>query len=48
MLLGNIGRSQEWQVQRGACCGIQRAREDKAQRSQLVAGAWRAQVHGVD
>ena len=27
---------------------IQRAREDKASLSQLVAGAWKAQVHGVD
>ena len=27
---------------------IRKAREDKAPRSQLVTGAWRAQVHGVD
>ena len=27
---------------------IRRAREDKVSSSQLVAGAWRAQVHGVD
>ena len=27
---------------------IRRVREDKAWRSQLVAGAWRARVHGVD
>ena len=26
---------------------IQKAREDKIPRSQLVAGAWSAQVHGV-
>ena len=32
----------------GLNCGIQKVREDKALRSQLVAGAWRAQVHGVD
>ena len=32
----------------GLNCMIQRAREDKASSSQLVAGAWRAQVHGVD
>ena len=29
-------------------CVIQRAKEDKASSSQLVARAWRAQVHGVD
>ena len=28
--------------------GIRKARKDKVPRSQLVAGAWRAQVHGVD
>ena len=27
-------------------CVIQRVKEDKALSSQLVAGAWRAQVHG--
>ena len=32
----------------GLNCVIQRAREGKASSSQLVAGAWRAQVHGVD
>ena len=29
-------------------CGFRKAREDKAPRSQLVARAWRAQVHGVN
>ena len=29
-------------------CGIRKAREDKVPRSQLVARAWRAQVHGVN
>ena len=29
-------------------CRIRKVREDKAPRSQLVAGAWRVQVHGVD
>ena len=29
-------------------CVIQRVREDKASLSQLVAGVWRTQVHGVD
>ena len=32
----------------GLNCMIWRAREDKAWRSQLVVGAWRARVHGVD
>ena len=32
----------------GLNCVIWRAREDKAWRSQSVAGAWRARVHGVD
>ena len=32
----------------GLNCVIRRAREDKASLSKLVAGAWRAQVHGVD
>ena len=32
----------------GLNCEIWNVREDKAPRSQLVAGAWRAQVHGVD
>ena len=32
----------------GLNCGIWKGREDKAPRSQLVVGAWRAQVHGVD
>ena len=32
----------------GLNCMIQRAREDKASPSQLVARAWKAQVYGVD
>ena len=32
----------------GLNCVIWRAREDKVSSSQLVAGAWKAQVHGVD
>ena len=32
----------------GLNCVIQKAREDKVSSSQLVARAWRAQVHGVD
>ena len=32
----------------GLNCEIRKTREDKAPRSQLVAGAWRAQVHGVN
>jgi len=31
----------------GLNCVVQRARKDKTWQSQLVAGAWRAQVHGV-
>ena len=29
-------------------CEIWKVRKDKAPRSQLVVGAWRAQLHGVD
>ena len=32
----------------GLNCGIQKASEDKTLRSSFVAGAWRAQVHGVN
>ena len=32
----------------GLNCGFQKTREDKAPRSQLVAGVSRTQVHGVD
>ena len=32
----------------GLNCVIRRAREDKASSNQLVAEAWRAQVHGID
>ena len=32
----------------GHITGSGKAREDKVSRSQLVAGAWRAQVHWVD
>ena len=32
----------------GLNCGIWKAKEDKTPRSPLVAGAWRAQVYGVD
>ena len=32
----------------GLNCRIQKASEDMTPRSPLVAGAWRAQVHGVD
>ena len=31
----------------GLNCGIRKASEDKTSRSPLVAGAWRAQVHGI-
>ena len=32
----------------GLNCEIRKSREDKALRSQLEAGVWRVQVHGVD
>ena len=32
----------------GMNCVIRRVREDKASSSQLVVGAWKSQVHGVD
>ena len=32
----------------GLNCVIRKAREDKVSSSQLVAGDWRAQVHGID
>ena len=47
-LLGNIGRSQGWQMQHGACCEIQRAGQDTIPRSLVGVGAWRAQVHRVN
>ena len=47
-MLGSIERSHSLTDVIGLNCGIQKAEEGKALRSQLVAGAWRAQVHGVD
>ena len=44
----SIGRSHSLVDATGLNCGIRKATKDKASRSQLVAGAWRAQVHGVD
>ena len=38
----SIGRSQGWQMQHGACCGIRRARQDMVLRSLVRVGAWRA------
>ena len=37
-----------WQMQSGEIAGSEKVREDKVLRSQLVAGAWRAQVLWVD
>ena len=48
VLLGSIGRSQGWQMQLGACCGIQKARQNTVPRSLVGVGAWRAQVYWVD
>ena len=41
VLLGSIGRSQGWQMQHGACCGIRRARQDTILRGLVGVGAWR-------
>ena len=48
MLLGSIGRSHSLTDAIGLNCRIRKVREDKVPRRQLVAGAWRAQVHWVD
>ena len=48
MLLRSIGRTHLLADTIGLNCGIRKVREDKTSRSQLVEGAWRAQVHGVD
>ena len=45
VLLGSIGRSHSLADAIGLNCGIRKVREDK---TPLVVGAWRAQVHGVD
>ena len=42
VLLGSIGRSQGWQMQHEACCGIRRTRQDTVLRSLVGVGAWRA------
>ena len=47
-LLGSIGSSHSLADAIGLNCEIWKARKDKVSRSQLVAGARRAQVHGVD
>ena len=36
-----IGRSQGWQMQHGACCGIRKARQDTIPRSLVGVGVWR-------
>ena len=41
-LLGIIGRSQGWQMQHEACCGIRKARQDRVPRNLVGVGAWRA------
>ena len=48
VLLGSIGRRHSLADAIGLNCKIQKAKEDRTSRSLLVAGAWRAQVHGVD
>ena len=47
-LLGSIGRSHSLAVAIELNCKIWKARKDKVSTSQLVAGARRAQVHGID
>ena len=47
MLLGSFGRSHSLVDGIGLTCEIQKVRECKALPSQLVAGAWKAQVHEV-
>ena len=37
-----------WQMQASWIAGSEKAREDKVPRSQLIAGAWNAQVHWVN
>ena len=48
MLLGSIEKSHSLPNAIGLNCGIRKAREDKVPKSQLVVGAWKAQVHKVD
>ena len=48
VLLGSIRRSQGWQMQHGACCGIWNARQDTVPRSLVGVEAWRTQVQRVD
>ena len=45
VLLGSIGRSQSLADAIRRIAESERAREDKVLRSQLVAEAWRAEVH---
>ena len=42
VLLGSIRRSQGWQMQHGACCGIWKARQDMVLSRFVGVGAWRA------
>ena len=48
MLLGSLEEAICLVDAIGLNCVIRKAKEDKAFSSQLVAGAWRAQVHRVD
>ena len=45
VLLKSIGKIQSLVDAIGCIAGSGKVREDKVLRSQLVAGAWRAQVH---
>ena len=48
LLLGSIGMRHLVADAIELNCGIRKAREDKTPKSPLIAGAWRAQVHGID
>ena len=48
LLLGSIGMSHLVLDAIELNCGIRKPREDKTPKSPLIAGAWRAQVHGID
>ena len=48
VLLGSIERSHLMADAIGLNCEIRKVIEDKTPRNTMVAGAWRAQVHGVN
>ena len=42
VLLESIGRSQGWQMQQGACCGVRSARPDMVPKSLVGVRVWKA------